>query len=68
MIENRTVAAIIVAAGSSTRMGFDKLMYDLDGQTVLVLQMEIPKQVLEYAIKTAAKARFVWCVAVLHAP
>ena len=35
MIENRTVAAIIVAAGSSTRMGFDKLMYDLDGQTVL---------------------------------
>lgn len=35
MIENRTVAAIIVAAGNSTRMGFDKLLYDLDGQTVL---------------------------------
>ncbi|WP_367924350.1 2-C-methyl-D-erythritol 2,4-cyclodiphosphate synthase [uncultured Ruthenibacterium sp.] len=35
MIENRTVAAIIVAAGNSTRMGFDKLLYNLDGQTVL---------------------------------
>ena len=35
MIENRTVAAIIVAAGNSTRMGFDKLLYDLGGQTVL---------------------------------
>lgn len=30
-----TVTAIIVAAGSSTRMGFDKLLYPLDGQPVL---------------------------------
>ncbi len=29
------VSVIIVAAGSSRRMGFDKLMADLDGQTVL---------------------------------
>lgn len=35
----------------------DEIAHLLDGQTVLVLQMEIPKQVLEYAIKTAAKAR-----------
>ncbi len=31
----QTVSAIIVAAGSSTRMGFDKLSADLGGQTVL---------------------------------
>ena len=31
----RTVAAVIVAAGASRRMGFDKLAYPLDGGTVL---------------------------------
>lgn len=30
-----TVSAVLVAAGSSTRMGFDKLSFDLGGRTVL---------------------------------
>ncbi len=32
---NKTVTAVIVAAGSSSRMGFDKLAYPLEGGTVL---------------------------------
>lgn len=32
---NQTVSAVLVAAGSSTRMGFDKLSFDLGGETVL---------------------------------
>lgn len=35
MLNNHTVAAIIVAAGNSRRMGFDKLLYKIDGETVL---------------------------------
>ena len=31
----KTVSAVLVAAGSSTRMGFDKLRFDLGGETVL---------------------------------
>ena len=31
----KTVSAVLVAAGSSTRMGFDKLCFDLGGETVL---------------------------------
>ncbi|MGN0707017.1 MAG: 2-C-methyl-D-erythritol 2,4-cyclodiphosphate synthase [Faecalibacterium sp.] len=31
----KSVSAVLVAAGSSTRMGFDKLSFDLGGQTVL---------------------------------
>ena len=31
----KKVSAVLVAAGSSTRMGFDKLSFDLDGETVL---------------------------------
>ena len=31
----KTVSAVLVAAGSSTRMGFDKLSFDLGGETVL---------------------------------
>ena len=31
----KTISAVLVAAGSSTRMGFDKLSYDLGGETVL---------------------------------
>ena len=30
-----TISAVLVAAGSSTRMGFDKLSFDLGGETVL---------------------------------
>ena len=33
-VEKR-VTAVLVAAGSSTRMGFDKLSFDLGGETVL---------------------------------
>ena len=33
-LEHR-VTAVLVAAGSSTRMGFDKLSFDLGGETVL---------------------------------
>ena len=29
------MTAVLVAAGSSTRMGFDKLSFDLGGETVL---------------------------------
>ncbi len=32
---NQTVSAVLVAAGSSTRMGFDKLSAQIEGQTVL---------------------------------
>ena len=35
MVHGHTVAAVIVAAGASRRMGFDKLAYPLDGGTVL---------------------------------
>lgn len=35
MLHNKTVTAILVAAGSSTRMGFDKLEYPLGDTTVL---------------------------------
>ena len=31
----KTISAVLVAAGSSTRMGFDKLSFDLGGETVL---------------------------------
>ena len=31
----KKVSAVLVAAGSSTRMGFDKLSFDLSGETVL---------------------------------
>ncbi len=31
----KTVTAVIAAAGSSQRMGFDKLAFDLGGHTVL---------------------------------
>ena len=31
----KSVSAVLVAAGSSTRMGFDKLSFDLGGETVL---------------------------------
>ena len=33
-VEKR-VTAVLVAAGSSTRMGFDKLSFDLGGETVV---------------------------------
>ena len=35
MVHGHTGAAVIVAAGASRRMGFDKLAYPLDGGTVL---------------------------------
>ncbi|MEG1548980.1 MAG: 2-C-methyl-D-erythritol 2,4-cyclodiphosphate synthase [Ruthenibacterium sp.] len=35
MLQNQTVAAIVVAAGASRRMGFDKLFHLLEGGTVL---------------------------------
>lgn len=35
MLHGKTVAAVIVAAGASRRMGFDKLAYALKGGTVL---------------------------------
>ena len=35
MLHGKTVAAILVAAGASRRMGFDKLSYPLAGGTVL---------------------------------
>ena len=31
----KKVSAVLVAAGSSTRMGFDKLSFDLGGETVV---------------------------------
>ena len=35
MLNGHTVSAVIVAAGASTRMGFDKLAYEWEGKTVL---------------------------------
>ncbi len=35
MLQNQKVAAVVVAGGSSRRMGFDKLLAPLDGSTVL---------------------------------
>lgn len=35
MLNGQRVAAIIVAAGASRRMGFDKLSYSFGGKTVL---------------------------------
>ncbi|MEG2769298.1 MAG: 2-C-methyl-D-erythritol 4-phosphate cytidylyltransferase, partial [Oscillospiraceae bacterium] len=35
MYNNKKITAIIVGAGSSTRMGFDKLFYKLEGKEVL---------------------------------
>ena len=35
MLQNQTVAAIIVAAGASRRMGFDKLFFEMKDGTVL---------------------------------
>ena len=37
---NKTVSAILVAAGASRRMGFDKLTADLGGKTVLQRSIE----------------------------
>ena len=35
----KKVSAVLVAAGSSTRMGFDKLSFDLGGETVVQLSL-----------------------------
>ena len=35
----KKVSAVLVAAGSSTRMGFDKLSFDLGGETVVLRSM-----------------------------
>lgn len=35
MLHGHTVSAVIVAAGASTRMGFDKLAYEYEGASVL---------------------------------
>ena len=35
MLNGQRVAAILVAAGASRRMGFEKLSYAFDGKTVL---------------------------------
>ena len=39
MFSGFRVSAIIVAAGNSTRMGFDKLAYEWEGQSVLLRSM-----------------------------
>ncbi len=36
MIDNKKVSAVIVGAGSSTRMGFDKLMHKINGLPVIM--------------------------------
>ncbi len=39
IFNDKTVSAIIVAAGSSSRMGFDKLFFEIDGESVLMKSM-----------------------------
>ncbi len=39
MIDKLTVTAVIVAAGTSARMGFDKLMHKINGVTVLQMSV-----------------------------
>lgn len=40
MIKDKTVAAVVVAAGRSSRMGFDKLMYTIGGVPVLKMAVD----------------------------
>lgn len=40
MYNGQTVAAVLVAAGSSTRMGFDKLLYEIEGTPVFRLALQ----------------------------
>lgn len=40
MYDNKTASAVIVAAGSGTRMGRDKLLIDLCGKTTIVRSVE----------------------------
>ena len=35
MLDGKKVTAVVVAAGASRRMGFDKLFYELQGKPVL---------------------------------
>ena len=35
LIQQKTVTALIVAAGASRRMGFDKLLYEIEGHPVI---------------------------------
>lgn len=40
MIQDKTVAGILVAAGRSVRMGFDKLFYRIQGKEIVLLSLE----------------------------
>ncbi len=40
MYKQEKVAAVVVAAGNSTRMGFDKLLFPLHGKAVLLLSLQ----------------------------
>ena len=48
----KKVSAVLVAAGSSTRMGFDKLSFDLGGETV------VQRSYKKYAAKDGDKLNF----------
>lgn len=59
MIQGHTVAAIIVAAGASTRMGFDKLLFPLNGKTVVeqsVAAFDAHPMIDELIVVTGANA------------
>lgn len=57
------MTAVLVAAGSSTRMGFDKLSFDLGGETVLersVRAFDECPEVDELVIVTGASGENAW--------
>jgi len=61
-----SATAVLVAAGSSTRMGFDKLSFDLGGVTVLeqsVLAFDSCPQITELVLVAGANIEFVRRVA-----
>ncbi len=65
MLGGKTVAAIVVAAGSSTRMGFDKLAYEFAGRSVLEHSLQafaghpaVDELVVVVGKDTAAAQRF----------
>lgn len=59
MVDGKTVAAIIVAGGSSSRMGFDKLLAPLQGKPVLLhsIQAMANNKYVDYLVLVVGQNR-----------
>ena len=65
----KRVSAVLVAAGSSTRMGFDKLSFDLGGETVLHRSIHAFEQdplVTEIVLVAGKNRAFVEQLSLIH--